>query len=304
MHATAATGTPLDALSLYLTDLGRRPLLQPWEEVALAKRCEAGDEQAKSRLIEANLRLVVTIAKTHRGVEIPLLDLIQEGTLGLMRAVEGFDWRRGVRFSTYASYWVRESIDRLVAAQAEPMRVPIRLRRRLRALTRAVREIESELGRPPSAAEIAEATAWSVEEVEWLRGLRRNYESFDEAAADGGARLTDVVGDPAAASTFESADNEIGSAWIRKLVAKLPDTERRVIELRFGFNGEPRSVKEIAGAFGLGPQAVRMLEARGLARLRRDGGRALEAERPLRVADRAAGPVVVEPDLPALRAAA
>jgi RNA polymerase primary sigma factor len=272
----------MNTLSLYLNEIARHPVLQPWEEMALAKRCERGDEQAKQKLTEANLRLVAAIAKTYRGVDVPLLDLIQEGAIGLMRAVDKFDWRRGVRFATYAGYWIRESIERSIAAQSEPMRIPVRVRQRLRAFARLSLQLEAELGRRPTIAELAEAADSSREEIESLHDLLRDYQSLDAAAGDGEALVGDFVADGEATLEFEAADSELTAAWVRGLVERLPALERRIIELRFGLDGEPRSIEAIADTVGTPEVTVRTLETRALSRLRQDGGSELASLRPLR----------------------
>jgi RNA polymerase sigma factor (sigma-70 family) len=211
-----------------------------------------------------------------------LLDLIQEGAIGLMHAVDKFDWRRGARLATYAGYWIRESIERAIAAQSEPMRIPVRVRRRLRAFVRLSLQLEVELGRRPTIAELAEALGCSPDEAESLHDLLRDYGSLDAAAGDGDAFVGDFVADSEATLEFEVADGEMTAAWVRGLVERLPALERRIIELRFGLGGEPRSISAIADTVGAPEVTVRTLEARALSRLRREGGAELAWLRPLR----------------------
>jgi RNA polymerase primary sigma factor len=273
-ESTSYRGT--DALALYLREIGSHKLLEPWQEIELAKQAERGDRQARRRLIESNLRLVVAIAKTYRRDQLPLLDLIQDGAVGLIRAVDKFDWRRRTRLSTYAAYWIRMSIEEALAAAAEPIRIPIRLQRRIRAVERTAADLEARLARRPTLTEIAETAGCSTGEAAHLLGLRRNYRSIDAPTSSAGARpVGDTVSDPQSGAEFEGADTKLSKPWIRGLVFQLPELERQVIGLRFGLDAEPLSTEETAAQIGMGTHAVRSVEARALARLRRAGGRDL-----------------------------
>lgn len=272
----------LESLSLYFDDVHSHRLLEAFEEVALAKRRERGDVEARRRLIESNLRLVIVIAKTYRGTQLPLLDLVQEGTVGLIRAVDKFDWRRGTRFATYAGYWIRATIEQAIASEPAPLRAPIRIRRQGRAIHRFAREHQARTGRRPTAHEIAEGTGAPIERVGELLELGRVHVSLDaHQETESGGRLIDLLPDDKAADAFDGADAELIGPWIRELVGGLPDPERQIIELRFGLGlqGDPRSIEEVAATTGLGSHRVRTLEARALALLRHAGGASLAAVR-------------------------
>jgi RNA polymerase primary sigma factor len=283
--ASTTSQPPIESLALYLRAINGHTLLQPWEEVALAKRAERGDEAARSRLIESNLRLVVAVAKTYRNTKLSLIDLIQEGTLGLLRAVDKFDWRRETKLSTYAGYWIRSSIEHAIAAEPDPIRIPIRVRSRLRAVERVAREQKVELGRRATLDEIAELVGTSAQDAAELLDLRRDYRSLDAPYAENNdRRLEDVISDERSTNAFDDADNTLTAPWIQRLVAELPNVERRIVDLRFGLQGNPHSVDEVAAALGFGANRVRAIEARALARLRQAGGNTLSDQRPSRVA--------------------
>jgi RNA polymerase primary sigma factor len=252
-----------DSLTQYLREVGRYRLLMPAEEVRLAKRIEQGDVTAKDRMVESNLRLVVAVARTyaHRGV--PLLDLIQEGTLGLIRAAERFDWRRGTKFSTYAIWWIRQAIDRAVCNQADPIRVPIHVHERRRRLARAKLALESELTRKPSVAELASAADLSPEHAEQALGARHCFTSLDATDADA-AR----VADPHAGDAYEHVDRRLTVTPLEQLLSRLRPTQRRVIELRFGLRGEECSTERTAELLDISAGRVRALERDALRRLR------------------------------------
>jgi RNA polymerase primary sigma factor len=283
MSTARVSDHPSESLALYLRQIANHKLLQAWEEIALAKRSERGDRLARQRLIESNLRLVVAIAKTYRHTELPLLDLIQEGTLGLIRAVDKFDWRRGTRLSTYAGYWIRMSIEDASASDADPIRMPIRVRRRLRAVQRVERELEAAAGRKPTLAELAEAAGRTVSEIVELLELRRDYRSLDAPLHPGDdALLGTTVPDSQSTSALDVVDTKLSNPWIRTLVAQLPAREGQVVELRFGFSGQAHSVEETGALMGMSDDAVRTLETRAVARLRGIGGKALAEVRPAR----------------------
>ncbi|MGZ4386390.1 MAG: sigma-70 family RNA polymerase sigma factor, partial [Gaiellaceae bacterium] len=229
-----------DSLQLFLADVGRHKLLTAAEEVALAKRIERGDPVAKRRMIESNLRLVVSIAKGYRGLGVPFLDLIQEGTLGLNRAVEKFDWRRGYKFSTYATWWIRQSVQRAVANHARTIRVPVHVVERQQKLSRAARRLEVELGREATRQELAEATGLPIQHVDEALGAASASVSLNQnVGADDEGELGDLFADREAADPFDEAEESLRRQGVRKALEALPERERRILELRFGFEGEP-----------------------------------------------------------------
>jgi RNA polymerase primary sigma factor len=257
-----------DSLQLFLADVGRHKLLTASEEVTLAKALERGDERAKRRMIESNLRLVVSIAKGYRGLGVPFLDLIQEGTLGLNRAVEKFDWRRGFKFSTYATWWIRQSVQRAVANHARTIRVPVHVVERQQKLSRAARRLEVELGREATKEELAEATGLPMQHVDEALGAAQASVSLNQTVgADDEGELGDLFADREAADPFEEAEESLRRQGVRKALDALPERERRILELRFGFEGEPWTLEAIGHELDLTRERVRQLEAQALARL-------------------------------------
>src|ERR671931_1418540 len=208
--------TAADPLSLYLNDIGRYRLLTRAEEVQLAKRIERGDEQAKERLINANLRLVVSVAKRYQRQSMPLLDLIQEGTLGLIRASEKFDWRRGNKFSTYAIWWIRKAIDRAVCNQAEPIRIPVHIHERRRRLARARHALARELEREPSLDEVAAAAALSPAQAEQALNVPTGFVPLDNADTDRYESTTEII-DAHASEAYERVDGQLAGTRLAKL---------------------------------------------------------------------------------------
>jgi RNA polymerase primary sigma factor len=260
----------LDVLQLFLADIGRHRLLTAADEVALAKRVERGDPAAKERMIEANLRLVASIAKNYRGLGVPFLDLIQEGAIGLNRAVEKFDWRRGFKFSTYATWWIRQSIQRAVANYAATIRVPVHVIERRTKLARLAGTLEAELGRDATDEELAAASGLPLHHVREALGVVEASVSLNQSAgaADDG-ELGDAVPDPDADDPLEEADEAQRRQSIRRALAALPERERRIVELRYGFAGEPWTLDAIGHELSLTRERVRQLEARALARIGR-----------------------------------
>jgi RNA polymerase primary sigma factor len=257
-----------DSLQLFLADVGRHKLLTAAEEVALAKRIERGDLIAKREMIESNLRLVVSIAKGYRGLGVPFLDLIQEGTLGLNRAVEKFDWRRGFKFSTYATWWIRQSVQRAVANHARTIRVPVHVVERQQKLSRAARRLEVELGREATKDELAEATGLPMQHVDEALGAAHASVSLNQTVgADDEGELGDLFADREAADPFEEAEESLRKQGVRRALDALPERERRILELRFGFEGEPWTLEAIGHELDLTRERVRQLEAQALARL-------------------------------------
>jgi RNA polymerase primary sigma factor len=256
-----------NALSLYLHEIGRYRLLTRAEEVQLAKRIEAGDGQAKERLINANLRLVVSVAKHYQRPGIPLLDLIQEGTLGLIRASEKFDWRRGNKFSTYAIWWIRQAIDRAACNQAEPIRIPVHIHERRRRLARARLALARELEREPSLAEIAAAAALSLVQAEQALNVPTGFVPLDSDDADRSGSTTEII-DAHASEAYERVDGELTGTRFDKLLDALPLQQRQVIALRYGLSRDERTIEQTATDLNISPSRVQALEHTALQRLR------------------------------------
>ena len=267
-YEAGAVSGAADSLQLFLADVGRHKLLTAAEEVALAKRIERGDPVAKRKMIESNLRLVVSIAKGYRGLGVPFLDLIQEGTLGLNRAVEKFDWRRGFKFSTYATWWIRQSVQRAVANHARTIRVPVHVVERQQKLSRAARRLEVELGREATKEELAEATGLPLQHVDEALGAAHASVSLNQTVgADDEGELGDLFADREAADPFDEAEESLRRQSIRRALDALPERERRILELRFGFEGEPWTLEAIGHELDLTRERVRQLEGQALKRL-------------------------------------
>ena len=266
--AAESLSSSADSLQLFLADVGRHKLLTAADEVMLAKRIERGDPIAKRRMIESNLRLVVSIAKGYRGLGVPFLDLIQEGTLGLNRAVEKFDWRRGYKFSTYATWWIRQSVQRAVANHARTIRVPVHVVERQQKLSRAARRLEVELGREATKQELAEATGLPIQHVDEALGAAHASVSLNQTVgADDEGELGDLFADREAADPFEEAEESLRRQGVRRALDALPERERRILELRFGFEGEPWTLEAIGHELDLTRERVRQLEGQALSRL-------------------------------------
>src|SRR6476659_2064178 len=243
----------VDGLDLYLAQIGRTPLLTKHEEQQLAQRIEAGDEAAKRRMVEANLRLVVSIAKKYRGHGVGFLDLIQEGTLGLVRAVEKFDWRRDLKFSTYATWWIRQAVQRAVANQSRTIRVPVHVHDRMRRIDRARRDLEGRLGREATVEEIAREAKLEVAEVEDADGLPTRTISLQRPALeDGETELGDMIADSTAAAVTETVAETMDSEALSRALDRLSPRTRRIMELRYGLaGGEPMMLEAVGRAVGL-----------------------------------------------------
>jgi RNA polymerase primary sigma factor len=258
----------LDSLQLFLAEAGRHKLLTAAEEVALAKGIERGDSGAKRQMVESNLRLVVAIAKGYRGLGVPFLDLIQEGSIGLNRAVEKFDWRRGFKFSTYATWWVRQSVQRAVANQGPTIRIPVHVSERQQRLFRAAAELEVRLGRSPTDDELAEETALPLQHVEEALGAAYVSASLNQAiGAEDAGELGSAFADDDAVDPLEEADESHRYERVRKALADLPERERRILELRFGFEDEPWTLEAIGEELDLTRERVRQLVTQGLRRI-------------------------------------
>jgi RNA polymerase primary sigma factor len=257
-----------DALNLFLREVGRRPLLTPAQEVELARRLERGDLDAKRRMIESNLRLVVSIAKNYRHQGLPFLDLIQEGTLGLIRAVEKFDWRLGYKFSTYATWWIRQAVARALADQARTIRLPGHIVERLQKMKRAERTLWTQLGREPALEEIAEAASLPLQQAHEVRAAARASVSLDQPV---GEQEDAAFGDFVASDDplpEEKANVSLRRQALSRALAALPDRDRQVLALRYGLGGvEAKTLDDVGVRLGLSRERIRQIERDSLKRL-------------------------------------
>jgi RNA polymerase primary sigma factor len=264
----APVETTTDALQLFLREASRHRLLTAAQEVALAKRIEEGDELAKAEMIQSNLRLVVSIAKNYRNQGLPFLDLIQEGTLGLIRAVEKFDWRRGFKFSTYATWWIRQAVARALADKARTIRMPVHIVERLQKINRAERSLWTQLGREPTLDEIADEASLTPQQVVEVRAAARASASLDAPIGDADDA---VLGDFVAGNEplpEETVDTHLRRQALMRALGALPEREREVVTLRYGIDGnEPRTLEEIGRRLGLTRERVRQIELDSLRRL-------------------------------------
>ena len=266
----ALASATTDTLQLFLNEIGRHRLLTPDEEIELARRIERGDLDAKERMINANLRLVVSIAKKYQGSELTLLDLIQEGILGLIRAVEKFDWRRGYRFSTYATWWIRQAVERGMDAKARTIKLPINLVRNQRKLARAENTLALKLDRAPTDAELAAEAQIAIEDLHALRDAARAVTSLDRPLGEGeDAAFGDLLPSDEPAPEDE-VHISLRAEALQHALHELPDRERQVVQLRYGIAGsEPTPLREIGRMLGITPERVRQIESRALGRLGR-----------------------------------
>jgi RNA polymerase primary sigma factor len=257
-----------DSLQLFLNDASRYRLLTPAEEIELAKRIERGDAEAKARMINANLRLVVSIAKRFQGHELALLDLIQEGVLGLIRAVEKFDWRKGFRFSTYATWWIRQGVERGIQTKARAIRLPVNVLERQRRMAKAERELVRALGREPTDDEIAERLGISERHVRQARQASRTVTSLDRPVGEDGETAFGELMPSERPSPDEEVEGSRRAAVLHRAIRALPAREREVLVLRFGLDGgEPEPLREIGRQLGITQERVRQIESRALSRL-------------------------------------
>jgi RNA polymerase primary sigma factor len=266
--ATQPFETTTDALQLFLREAGRHQLLTAAQEVELAKRIECGDGAAKQRMIQSNLRLVVSIAKNYRNQGLPFLDLIQEGTLGLIRAVEKFDWRRGYKFSTYATWWIRQAVARALADKARTIRMPVHIVERMQKMNRAERTLWMELGREPTLDEIAAEASLPIEQAREVRAAARASASLDQPVGD---HEDAVFGDFVAGDDplpEERVEGALRSQALAVALQALPERERQVLVLRYGLvDEEPKTLEEIGRRLGLTRERVRQIELESLRRL-------------------------------------
>jgi RNA polymerase primary sigma factor len=266
--ALQAAGLGADSIRLFLDDLAKHPLPSAQEQVELAKRVREGDEEAKAEMVAANLRLVVHWARRYQDRGVELADLIQEGTFGLIRAVEKFDWRRGFKFSTYATWWVRQSLQRAVHNHGQAIRLPMEAAERSRRVDNVTRELAADLGRAPTEDEIAMAANLSASQLADVRHAARVVASLDQAVGpEGETSLGDLV--VAQDTSFEDeVDESISREMLRSAVEELDELERQVVTLRFGLQGDrPASLEATARILGIGPRRARRLEASALAKL-------------------------------------
>jgi RNA polymerase primary sigma factor len=264
-----------DAVRMYLRSIGRVPLITREDEVRLAKRIEQNDMSAKNALIEANLRLVVSIAKRYSGRGLTLLDLIQEGNLGLIRAVEKFDWRRGFKFSTYATWWIRQAITRALADQSRTIRIPVHMVERMNRVARAKRSLMQQNNREPSFEEIAELVEMTPKKVEEILKLGQEPVSLEAPVGgeEGDASLGDFISDDVGDRPLEVVANRIRDADLLQVLDSLPWRERRVIELRYGLGDKgPMTLEDIGHEVGVTRERVRQIESKTLAMLKSSGG--------------------------------
>jgi RNA polymerase primary sigma factor len=267
-----------DSLTMFMNEIGRYPLLTAAEEVELAKRIERGDAEAKARMINSNLRLVVSIAKRYQRQGVSLGDLVQDGIIGLNRAAEKFDWRKGFKFSTYATWWIRQSCQRAVANQSRTIRVPTHVHERRVKLGRVRKQLELKLEREPTAEELAEATGLDLLHVEEALDVAEVSASLNQTiGSEGDGELGDLFADPNASDPAEEAGDSVRRQEVRDALRTLPERERRVLELRFGFDGQQQALESIGRELGITRERVRQLEGQALAKLASELGDGVDA---------------------------
>jgi RNA polymerase primary sigma factor len=259
----------LDSLRLFLRSIGRVPLLNADQEVHLAQRIERGDMDAKQHMTEANLRLVVSIAKSYLGRGLTFLDLIQEGSLGLIRAVEKFDYRRGYKFSTYATWWIRQAVTRAIADKGRTIRIPVHMVERLNKMVHVERQLVQRLGREPTSDEVAHELGTTAAEVREFVRMGQQPVSLEKPVGDeDDSTLADFVEDDRSASPFDVAAGNLRCLHVRRVLGALPQREREVIEMRFGLRGgHPRTLEEVGRSFNVTRERVRQIETHTLKKL-------------------------------------
>jgi RNA polymerase primary sigma factor len=259
-----------DALQLFLKDIGKVPLLTAAQEVELAKRIERGEHAAKQAMVEANLRLVVSIAKRYRNQGLPFLDLIQEGTIGLVRAAEKFDYRKGFKFSTYATWWIRQAVARAIADKGRTIRMPVHVVEKLNRIMRSERKLRAELGREPLADEIARDVEMTVDEVDQIRRSAQIPVSLEKPVGDDDeSEFGHFLADESAPLPDELAETTLQREALRAILGALSERERTVLELRYGLDGQqPRTLDEVGRAFNVTRERIRQIEHQGLKKLR------------------------------------
>ncbi|MBR3236420.1 RNA polymerase sigma factor RpoD [Candidatus Saccharibacteria bacterium] len=264
-----------DSVRLYLREIGKIPLLTPEEEADLAQRIVKGDKAAKDKMVESNMRLVVSIAKRYGGRGLDFLDLIQEGNTGLLRAVEKFDPEKGFKFSTYATWWVRQAITRAIADQARTIRIPVHMVETINKVLRTTRKLTSELNREPTNEEIAKALDMDVDKVDYVMRIKQDIASLDASISregdDEDSVLGDFVEDEERDSPEDSAANQILKEQLSEIIATLTDREQKIIRLRFGIGGgRPHTLEEVGAEFDVTRERIRQIEAKALSKLRKN----------------------------------
>jgi RNA polymerase primary sigma factor len=261
-----------DSVRMYLREIGRVPLLSGAEEVDLAKKAEKGDLKAKDRLIEANLRLVVSIARKFVGRDMPLLDLIQEGNFGLMKAVEKFDYRRGYKFSTYATWWIRQAITRAIADQARTIRIPVHMVETINKLTRVQRQLSQELQRDPTAEEIAAEMGMELDKVNHVLKISQGTISLEtKVGEEEDSVLSDFLPDEKNIGPDEAATHQLLREQLREVIKTLYPREQKILKMRFGLeDGKSHTLEEVGREFGVTRERIRQIEAKALLKLRRN----------------------------------
>ncbi|HSX18419.1 MAG TPA: RNA polymerase sigma factor RpoD [Candidatus Saccharimonadales bacterium] len=261
-----------DSVRLYLREIGKIPLLTPEEELALAKKVKSGDKKAKDQMAEANMRLVVSIAKRYVGRGLDLLDLIQEGNTGLLRAVEKFDPDRGFKFSTYATWWIRQAITRAIADQARTIRIPVHMVETINKLLRTQRRLTQELNREPTNEEIAAAMDMDVDKVEHIMKIKQDISSLDASVRDDeeDSVLGDFIEDEDAKTPTESASEQLLKEQVKRILGTLTEREQKILKLRFGLeDGKSHTLEEVGQEFNVTRERIRQIEAKALAKLRK-----------------------------------
>lgn len=264
-----------DSVRLYLREIGKIPLLTPEEEADLAQRIVKGDKKAKDKMVESNMRLVVSIAKRYGGRGLDFLDLIQEGNTGLLRAVEKFDPDKGFKFSTYATWWVRQAITRAIADQARTIRIPVHMVETINKVLRTTRKLTAELNREPTNEEIAKALDMDVEKIDYVMRIKQDIASLDASVGRDGddedSVLGDFVEDEERDSPEDSAAHQILKEQLSEIIATLTDREQKIIRLRFGIGGgRPHTLEEVGNEFDVTRERIRQIEAKALAKLRKN----------------------------------
>ena len=264
-----------DSVRLYLREIGKIPLLTPEEEADLAQRIVKGDKKAKDKMVESNMRLVVSIAKRYGGRGLDFLDLIQEGNTGLLRAVDKFDPEKGFKFSTYATWWVRQAITRAIADQARTIRIPVHMVETINKVLRTTRKLTSELNREPTNEDIAKALNMEPEKIDYVMRIKQDIASLDASVGRDGddedSVLGDFVEDEDRDRPEDSAANQILKEQLSEIIATLTDREQKIIRLRFGIGGErPHTLEEVGSEFDVTRERIRQIEAKALAKLRKN----------------------------------
>ena len=264
------SSTTQDPVKMYLKDIGKVPLLSAEEEIELAKRMEAGDEMAKKKLAESNLRLVVSIAKRYVGRGMLFLDLIQEGNLGLLKAVEKFDYRKGYKFSTYATWWIRQAITRAIADQARTIRIPVHMVETINKVTRVSRDLLQKLGREPLPEEVGEVMGLPKERVQEIMKIAQEPVSLETPIGEEeDSHLGDFIQDESIPTPVEATNQTLLHEQLDEVVSTLTEREQRVIKLRFGWDdGRPRTLEEVGKEFNVTRERIRQIEAKALRKLR------------------------------------